>query len=57
MARQLKEDGNTKRMEQTIAVIFGEAVFLSTGQIEDDGLESKDVYVEFGNESPEIENG
>lgn len=47
--KRLVEDGNEK-CKNTIAALYGEAVFHNGEQIEDDGLEENDVYVDLGDD-------
>lgn len=50
VADRLATDGNQEENEGTIAALFGESVFHSSGQIEEDGLEDEDVYVDLGDD-------
>lgn len=47
---KLREDGNEKENENTIAALNGESVFHRIGQIQDNGLNEGDLYVDLGDE-------
>lgn len=52
VTRWPEEDGNEKETEGNIAALYGEAQFHTSGQIEDDGIEKDDTYVDFGDDPP-----
>lgn len=45
LANRPKKDGNAKECEGKIAPLFGASIFDNSEQIEDDGLEDKNIYV------------
>lgn len=53
VADRLATDGNQEENEGTIAALFGESVFNSSGQIEEDEFEDEDVYVDLGDDRTE----
>lgn len=53
MANHFKEEFNEEKCVGKIAAIFGESVFLSDGQIENDGRGDGDTYADLGDDSIE----
>lgn len=48
--RLTKDDENEEEIENIIADLYGEPSFHNGGQIEDDGSQNEDVYVDFGDD-------
>lgn len=58
VAQRLDDDGNKEEeSERNIAALFGESVFHSGGNVEEDGLVNEEICVDFGDDPPkEVEN-
>lgn len=52
-ANRLRDDSNDGECTESTAALFGVSVFHSRGAAQDDGLGSKDMQEEFGDEGPE----
>lgn len=51
--KRLCEDGNAKMIDSRNAALFGEFLFHSGGQVENDRLKTEHIYVESGDDSQE----
>lgn len=51
---RLVEDGNEEEADSTIAALYGDALFHQGGIIDNDGLYKEDVYVDLGDDPPEM---
>lgn len=54
--REIEEDGNLDEEDTQIAALFDDSIFPKDGQIEDEGLEDRDLFVELANDSQEAIN-
>lgn len=50
---RLTADGNEEGNSGRIAALFGESVFHNAGAIERDAVEDDDIYVDFGDDTPD----
>lgn len=56
VAQRLTDDGNQKESSGKIAALFGQSVFHSSGNVEEDRLKTDELCVHFGdNLSQEVE--
>lgn len=54
VANRLQQDGNEEESEGKMAALFVDSVFHNGGQIEDDGLDDEDMYIDLGDDSIEV---
>lgn len=52
VTNRLKNDFNEEESNGRITAIYGDSVFHSSGSVEYDGLTTKDIYVDFGDNEP-----
>lgn len=50
VSKRLVKDGNSEGNDGLVAALFAELIFHNRGQVESDGLEDQEVYVEFGDD-------